>query len=357
MKLLFITNTIQTMSGASKIIRFVASEMSNKFEDVGILSIMDTDQKNEVGNCKVYPLGCNEGKKGIWRIEARKRIRDFVKEYQPDLICAFVADACFMVRWATLGLPVKIVSCDRGDPQADGWLWSHLSGWAYRHSDACVFQLRQVRDFFGEETLPASYIIPNPFVPVNVELVPFENREKTIVSSGRFTEQKGFDVLIRAFEKVYAKHPEYKLIIYGDGPLKDEHWQLVEELHLSDAVEFPGFVSNVSERIKNAGVYCLPSRYEGIPNALLEAMALGLTSVAADCTPGGAEFLTDGGRRGLLVSKDDADALAEALIKCIEDKELARKLAERAAEVRTLFAPDVIALQWENVFIETSKKD
>lgn len=349
MKILFISNTIRSMSGASKVMRFVAQEMA-KHHEVNILTILDKETLNNVPGCVINNLACDCSKKGIWRIFALKKMRKFIKNMKPDVICTFVADSCFMVRVSTLGLPIKVISCDRGDPKSDGFLWSKLSGWAYRHSDACVFQLAEVRDFFGKENLKSSFIIPNPFVPVDIELVKLEKRKKIIVSTGRFTEQKGFDILIEAFNKIYKKHLEYTLVIYGDGPLRNIFERQILNLGIKDKVKLPGFIKDVSNAIKDAEIFCLPSRYEGIPNALIEAMALGIPVVAADCSPGGAKFLTDNGKRGLLVSRENSDELAEAINYLIENKNIAMEISKKELEVRELFSPEKIAEQWKNVF-------
>lgn len=350
MHILFITNTIKSMSGASKIIRFVAGEMAKDGHNVAILSIADSEVLNEVAGCKIYTLGCNITQKVIWRIAALAKIRKCVRTQRPDCVCTFVSDACFMARLATLGLKCKIISCDRGDPQSDGLLWSKLSGWAYRNSDACVFQLKEVRDYFGEANLKKSYIIPNPFVPTDTEIVPFENRKKTIVSVGRMTDQKGFDLLISAFKKVQKKHPEYTLILFGDGALKDKLIAQAKEAGLEGSIQFPGFCADIPNNIKDAGIFCLSSRYEGIPNTLLEAMSLGIPVVASDCTPGGARFLTDSGKRGILVPLEDSEALADALCLLIEDETLARNIGEKVLAVRELYSPKEIADQWRKVF-------
>ena len=354
MKILFITNTIQTMSGASKILRFVAERMARIYDDVSILTILDSEILNPVEGCVIHTLGCRSGRKATWRIGALSKIRKFVKNAKPDVICSFVSDACFMTRLATLGLPVKVISCDRGDPKADGFIWSKLSGWAYKRSDVCVFQLEEVRDFFGESKLKKSYIIPNPFVPFDIEPIKFEDRSKTIVSAGRFTDQKGFDLLIKAFSEVKKKHPEYSLTIYGDGSEYQDYLSLVESLDLKNDVYLPGFSKDVPNAIKDAGIFCLPSRYEGIPNALIEAMSLAIPTVAADCSPGGARFLTDDGKRGLLVPRNDSAAIAEGIIKLIEDPELAKILGDEGLAVRTLFSPDRIASLWGEVFSSLS---
>ena len=350
MKILFLINSLQTMSGASKVMKFIAKEMAEKGLDVCILPIFDKYTEEEIPNCNIIHLEIKANIKGIWRIGALKKIRNEIIKEKPDLVCCFVSDVCVMGRISTLGLPVKLISCDRGNPKSDGILWSTISGWAYKNSDACVFQLEEVKNFFENKNIKKSYVIPNPFVKDDSKFVDFSLRKKSIVSSGRFTDQKGYDILIKAYNEVYKKHPDYNLIIYGDGPLRKSYEKQIKELNLEEKIKLPGFIKNVSEVIKDASVFCLSSRYEGIPNSLIEALSLGIPSVATDCEPGGARFLLDNERRGILVPIDDYIALADGINYMIENSEDAKQFATTAIEVRNLFEPTKIAEKWFNIF-------
>lgn len=348
-KILFVTNTIQMLSGAAKIFRFVSSEMSNCGYEVEALIILDDSIEETIENVPVSTLGIKTFPKGIWRLRTFSVLRREIRKSNPDIVCTFVQDACFLVRVATLGLPILTISCDRGDPSWGGKsLWKPITKWTYRQSDICVFQLPEVRDYFGSKNLKKSYVIPNPFVPMEEPDRSFVN--KTIVSAGRFTDQKGFDVLIKAFDIVRKRFPEYKLIIWGDGDLREEYQSLIDKLQLKDSVELPGYIRNVSSAIKHEGIFVLSSRYEGIPNALIEAMSMGLPCVSTDCSPGGARFLASNETRAIIVPVDCSELLANAICKVIEDKNLAKSLSSNALQVRKEYEPAIILNLWRKVF-------
>lgn len=354
-KILFVTNTIQTMSGASKVMRFVASGIAKTYPNIDALILFDDKILNKIEGVRIHTLGINTKTKLLWRFKAIKKIRREIKRINPDIICTFVSDACFMTRISTLGTKRIIVSCDRGDPSwregssFSNYLWDKGLRWTYKHSNICVFQLPEVRDYFGEKNLKKTFVIANPFVPT-VEPSLINKRKKTIVSAGRFTNQKGYDVLIDAFSKVYAKYKDYELFIYGDGELKEEYIKQIKTLGLEKVVHLPGFIKNVSEKIKEDGIFVLSSRYEGIPNSMLEALSMGLPCVATDCSPGGAKFLSDGERRAIIVPIDDSDAMAKEICRIIENKEIAESLSNNAIQVRTEFEPEVILEKWKIVF-------
>ena len=166
-----------------------------------------------------------------------------VKKEHPKILCAFVSNYVYMTRLATLGLKgFKYVGAERGDPYTLPSKWIRPVSWAYKHCDYCIFQLRKQGLFFGERVLGKSYVIPNPYIPL-YDVSPYKGeRNKTVVSAGRFEYQKGYDVLIKAFAKVHSLHPDYKLILFGSGPLITEYEELAENLGVSQYIEYPGYV-------------------------------------------------------------------------------------------------------------------
>ena len=255
-----------------------------------------------------------------------------------------------MSRLASFGTNSIVVSAERGDPFEYSKVWKTIIGWTYQKSDYCFFQLERARDFFGEAVAKHSFVIPNPYVPAE-GATPFTGtRNKTIVSAGRFADQKRFDILIRAFAKVHEKHPDYRLVIYGEGDCRTMYEQLSKKLGVSSFIDYPGYVKNVAASIRQDGVFVLSSDYEGIPNSLIEAMTVGLPCVATDCSPGGPDFLTDSGKRGLLVPIRDVDAMASAINRVIEYPELATKLSLAGIKLIEILDINVINKAWVDAF-------
>ena len=150
----------------------------------------------------------------------------------------------------------------------------------------------------------------------------------TVLGIGRLHPQKDFGTLIRAFAKV-RENRNAKLIILGEGEKRKELEELVKELDLREDIELPGFVDNPYVYMARADVFVLSSRWEGLPNTLIEAMACGTPVVSTDCPSGPAEIL-ENGKYGKLVPVEDVDVLAKAILETLENPIDSQKLQERA---------------------------
>ncbi|MCM2678652.1 glycosyltransferase [Echinimonas agarilytica] len=138
----------------------------------------------------------------------------------------------------------------------------------------------------------------------------------TFIGVGRLTTQKGFDTLISAFAEVRAQLP-VRLLIIGEGGLRESLQQQIDEAELTNDVQMPGFQKNVLDWVAHADCFVLSSRWEGSPNALTEALALGVSCASTRC-PSGPNELLDEGRYGPLVEVDDAPALAKAMLTALQ---------------------------------------
>jgi glycosyltransferase involved in cell wall biosynthesis len=173
-------------------------------------------------------------------------------------------------------------------------------------------------------------------------------RKKKIVSAGRLTSQKNFALLIEGFAKIANKHPDYKLVIYGDGPQKGKLQRLTKDLGISEKVEFPGYVNDFGDYIIDASLFVMSSNFEGMPNALMEAMALGLPCISTDCPSGGPKFLIKNGINGFLIPVGDVDKLANIIDLVLSDKKLSQKVGENAYSILEELSNEKIYQNWEN---------
>ncbi|TDC44537.1 glycosyltransferase family 4 protein, partial [Actinomadura sp. KC345] len=166
---------------------------------------------------------------------------------------------------------------------------------------------------------------------------------------GRLAPEKGIDLMLEAWERVSARHPGWRLHVYGGGPDGEELRGRVRAAGLSGSVEFRGVVADVEEALVEASVFALPSRAEGFPMSVLEAMAYGLPTVAFDCAPG-VRALTGEGRGGVLVEPGDTAAFARELERLIEDPDLRRALGAEARAAVLRFHPDAVLARWDRLF-------
>ena len=173
-------------------------------------------------------------------------------------------------------------------------------------------------------------------------------RRRAVVSAGRLSWEKGFDVLIRAHALLTRRGLRQELIVLGRGPLGADLAALARDLKVADTVHFPGFVDNPFALLARADVVCVPSRFEGFSLVVAEALCLAAPVVAADCPFGPAEILA-GGAWGLLVPPGDPRALAAAIARVLSDADLARRLAREGPRRAADFALDRIVPQYEEL--------
>jgi glycosyltransferase involved in cell wall biosynthesis len=179
---------------------------------------------------------------------------------------------------------------------------------------------------------------------------------KRILAAGRLSAEKGFDLGIEAFAKVAGRHTGWSLQILGEGPERENLEKLVQDRGLQHRVDLPGWISDPSPMMRTADLFVLPSRYEGFPNALLEAMACGLPTISFRCESGPADIVRDG-YDGLLVPPADVEALAAAMDRLMSDHDERRRLAERAVDVRRRFSEELFFKRWEAVLDGTPEDD
>ncbi len=174
---------------------------------------------------------------------------------------------------------------------------------------------------------------------------------RIVVAAGRLYAQKGFDLLIPAFEWVARAHPDWRLRIYGTGPKKAELQELIDQRQLGDNVFLMGRSDHLDQELAKASIFVLSSRFEGLPMVMIEAMTHALAIVSFDCPTGPGDVITHGSD-GLLVAPEDAGGLAEAMNRLVEDAELRRRLGAEARRTVRRYSPDEVMPAWESLFTE-----
>ena len=162
---------------------------------------------------------------------------------------------------------------------------------------------------------------------------------------GRLIDRKGFECLIKAFAEIEKKFPDYSLIIFGEGPERGKLENVIKELNLSERVSLPGIKKKAIEDIAKSSVFVLSSEYEGMPNALIEAMASGVPCISTDCPMGPSELINSG-ENGFLVPVNDYRSMAELIEKVLLDKELSKKLSNNAVKINQKLSQDIIFEQF-----------
>lgn len=287
-------------------------------------------------------------------------LRDFVKKEKPDVLIAFAQKANYRALMATIGTKQPVIISIRTDPVGhyDSLADKLQIPLLFPRAAGCVFQTQGQREFFPKGTQKKSRIILNPINPKYIGVKKPERRTKTVVQSGRLVDFKNQLMLIRAFVKVHEKHPDYDLKIYGgdsfDGT-KELLETLIAEKKAEGYVTLMGASDELERVLTDAAVYAFSSDWEGLPNALLEAMALGLPIVATDCPCGGPRTVMQDGYNGLLVPIKDEDRMAEGICWLIEHPEEAERMGDNARKIAEIANGRAIFEQWRD-YIESVKR-
>ncbi|MBD2866499.1 glycosyltransferase [Paenibacillus oceani] len=344
---LFIIHRL-SYGGAEKNLTFVANELSRRGFKVQVFTYEDAVQHYPLDEDVVHLVEKNiSTTRGIRRFVQIFQIKKVIKEHKPDVVVSFLNFPNLLSILATMFTSTPVIISERADPYQTNGIFDTVRQYMYRYADGAVFQTDGARDYFTKRLANKSCVIPNPVIQ-KVKHEPVTERNNEIAFVARFElVQKRQDLMLLAFRKVADKYPDIKLVFYGDGPDETYVRELTERLNLTDHVRFEGVVENVAARIRNARMFVLTSDYEGIPNALIEAMSIGLPVVATDCSPGGARMLIEDKVNGCLVPKGDVDAISNSIIYYIENGQIAEEYGRKATEVVDRFTPKKIMSKWE----------
>lgn len=294
--------------------------------------------------------------KGERFLKRRKKLKSLLDKIAPDLLISFLPEPNFLVLSLKGRYPFPTIISVRNDPVREyrNKVYYLLMRMLYPKADGFVFQTKQAGNYFSfsKHIDEAKVIIPNPLGNEFLNLEKVSERERKIVHVGRLDSQKNQKMLLYAFREILKKHSDYILEIYGEGKLREELEQLRDELGLQKKVHFCGNVPNLRNRIQNAAVFVLSSDYEGMPNALMEAMAIGIPVVSTDCPCGGPEYLIENGKTGKLVPMGKTEELSNAVIEVLDNPQEAEEMAIHAMERMKEFYPEAIFPLWEN-YIQT----
>lgn len=290
-----------------------------------------------------------EGNPIVKNFERVIRLRKIVRAEKPNVVLSFLGRPNERMLVATVGLKTRKIVSVRNDPNREygsggvkKWFARKLFGLA----DGCVFQTEEAANYFSESVRRKSTVILNP-----VDMKFFEKKPvaplKNIVTVGRLEPQKNQKLLISAFSEIADSFPDEKLIIYGEGSLRDELSEFCKLQGIADRVEFPGNITNVENVLSKAKIFALSSDYEGLPNALMEAMAVGVPCISTDCPCGGPRTLDGKSKCIYLVPVGDKGAFANGLRELLNEPEKLRSFGERAKLRAGDFMTEKILTQWD----------
>ena len=303
------------------------------------------------------------------RIAKLKRIW---KEVKPDVIVSFIRKNNLMAiaSAAPLGIPVVVSVRSAPERELKGFGFKTISFLLFRQAAGVVLQTREAYNFFPGYIRAKSIVLPNSINPnvlkASEELtldttinhdkkmtvydrIPSSVKEKRIITVGRIDDNKNQRLLVEAYVKIADHYPDWSLELIGDGSGRQALEEYVSTLPCKDRISFTGAVDDVAKRMSEASIFVLPSKIEGMPNALIEAMVMGMACISTDCPCGGPrDLIAAEETNGILVPVDNVDAMAMALKRLITNDTLRQSMGDNARKIIATLHPAMVNKQWKN---------
>lgn len=362
-KILFHINSLGR-GGAERVVTVLSEYFSRDEYEVVIVTLWRAEKEYELAD-KVRRLNlgdCSEKRPGGRISQAFLRFADLrrvISREAPDLVISFCNKANFRSAYSMWGMKTPLLTSVRNDPEIDYAPYRSSTRRMEKKAAGCVFQTPDAKAFFSPELQKKSRIIWNP-VSEKYLLAGRERAEQIkkkemqdggyIVTVGRISKQKNQMLLLKAFVRVKDKYPSLTVRIYGedsDEGVREELKQYMEQQKIGDRVRFMGESNCLEKEIRDASLFVLSSDYEGMPNALMEAMAMGLPVIATDCPCGGSGMLIEDGVSGRLVPVGDEERMADAMEQLLDDRSLAEIIGENARQTARKAEPCRVYEEWK----------
>lgn len=364
MKIAFLYGNMKR-GGAQRVISCLADYCVRMRDEVTILTLDEGSSEYEL-NPAVKLTGLKVTGDSANKLESLKRfltvekeMKRWLKKEKPDAVLAFSTRLTIQMLLARPFGGCCLIASERANPNfRETSAAGKMGNLLLPSVDGFIFQTERVSRLFPETLRKKGTVIHNglfsPDIPENVTA--FTQREHTsICAVGRLdNEQKAYDVMFKAFVLFHKKYQDSVLNIYGRGVDESSLRELISQLGMKESIFLQGNHPHVIEKIKDSGMFVMTSRYEGMPNALIEAMACGLPCVCTDCDFGPAELIRNG-ENGLLTPVDDVEAIAAAMGRIADDRDFAEKLSQGALDIRRTHGRDVICGQYRDYILSVIK--
>lgn len=276
-------------------------------------------------------------------------LKDCFRKIRPDVVIPFLIHSEILAIEACRQLNIPVVTSVRNGLSHYTW-WQRLyRKIRYPKIAGVVFQSDKISRCKDFKCVRNKAVIMNPidFNAVTNNHILRRDYNK-IISVGRLTKQKNQILLLKAFHKIHHKYQNTHLHIFGEGEMRAELEQLIEDLHLLDCVKLEGIILNAASLHSDAGMFVLSSDMEGFPNALIEAMANGIPSISSDFDTGVASELITNGVNGYTFLVGDEEDLARKMSFILADNVLADNMGENSRDIVNILDYRVIGNQWVN---------
>lgn len=359
-----ITLVISTMrpGGAERVMSKLANYFASKGHKITLITFVSQSEKPFYAldqritqlrlNCLSYHK--NLFVYGLNVIKCLYVLRKALKKTAPDVVISFMESVNVATLLAGYKLGIPTVVSERIDPKYHilyplkiQQFFNMLRYKVYHWTHALVAQTQSALDFFPKSIQEHAVIIPNPVNAPKYDNYEVAEKVQNIISVGRLCVQKDHVTLIKAFAKIQEKNTDIKLTIYGEGPERANLENLISELKLMDYISLPGTTSDIEQKLFESDMFVFPSLYEGFPNALCEAMAIGLPVIGSNCS-GNVDVIKHN-ENGFIFNLKDENELYEQMSKLINSLSLRKHLSSKAQKISIDYSQDKIYAKWDRL--------
>lgn len=362
-RITFISSSLN-FGGAENVTRMLCNHWAKKGYFITLISF----DRGEESKWKLHPdihrisiLKNLSQRKSSWllrKIVAMLRLRKEILKSKPTVVISFQDIVNIIVLIALTGCNIPVIVSERNHPayRTIPMLYRWLRKMLYPKASEVIVQTKAIKIWFMDNISDLRIsIIPNP-LPAKDERCekdcPVLITKPCIIGMGSLHPQKGFDMLISAFALINKFYPEWHLYIIGDGFLKEKLLEQADRLGIDKRFHLLGYQPDPLHILKQGDMFVLSSRFEGYPNALIEAMSVGLAVISFNCPSGPGEIITNG-YNGILVEKENIEELAKTMLKVIDEPRLRNVLGNNAMRIIDTLSLEEICIKWENIIEDT----
>lgn len=350
MKITFLLASLGS-GGAERVVSLLANKMVERGHQVEIICLKFNDVYYQTDSRVKVTLAMQQTKNRLTEVFW---LRKYLKKQTPDVVIPFTEGVyCFTIL-SLLGTGIPIIASERLDPAAMSTTRKILKRLLLPYADWLVVQTQSIKDYFPESIQKKTSIIYNPVNDSVFNLPSLQGRAgerlNRIISVGRLYPQKNQAMMIRAFAKVADEFPDWQLVIYGEGPLRESLELIVESLELKDRVLLPGRTEHVVEELRKSKIFCMSSDYEGMSNAMIEAICVGLPIISTKVS--GTEELIIDGKNGFLVPPNDEEQMSRCFNTLMGSDEFLNQFSVDNKKLSCRFKTEAIVNQWEQLLKE-----
>lgn len=341
--------------GAERVVATIASALAEKDYQVAILTYYKAENEYPFSP-KINRINISNGSyddfSKMFSIKKMIKIRKTILKEKPDNIICFLPNPSVYTFISTLFTKFnkRVIFTVRANPNMETSKLSRIHKFLFNFVRRVITQNEGQKKCFSKKVQKRTIVIPNPMYDelfINDKL--YSKEVQKIVSVGRLTSQKNYELAINAIEKIHNNYSSIKYYIYGEGPLKDKLQNMIQEKSLDNVIYLMGFEKDRNKIYGDKDIYLMTSKFEGMPNSLAEAMCMGIPSISTDCDFGPRDLIMNDDM-GILLKDYEVDTLVNSLKSIFDNYSIYIEKAEIAKKVLTdNYSFDKIVSKWENI--------